>query len=122
MSFSKAQIAGSEVIKNPAMDTGEDEIPNELDKVRQVPFRIVASPTEDNEVNVTEEDEPVVVQRAQSSVKKFNTPKPPRKTRSLVQFGEIGRYLKSTRMNRVQFDNPKTLTFRSKSAEKIEAP
>ena len=34
----------------------------------------------------------------------------------------MGRYLKTTRMNRVKFDYPKTLNFRSKSVEKIEAP
>jgi len=59
-------------------------------------------------------------------VKKYNTPKPNRrpkvKSKSQIQFGEMGRYLKTTRMNRVNFDFPKPLNFRSKSAEKIESP
>ena len=72
-------------------------------------------------MNITDEDEPVV-QRAQSSVRKFNTPKPKRIAKSQIDFGEMGRYLKTTRMSRVKFDFPKTLNFRSKSAEKLEAP
>jgi hypothetical protein len=35
-------------------------------------------------------------------------------------FGELHKYLKTTRMNRVMFDRPKSLGFRSKSVEKFE--
>ena len=123
------RIAGnkSEVIKKEFIQSDDEEIPGELNytkKVINVPI-LPENIVPDFEVNVTEEDEPVV-QRAQSSVKKYNTPKPNRrpkvKSKSQIQFGEMGRYLKTTRMNRVNFDFPKTLNFRSKSAEKIESP
>ena len=37
-----------------------------------------------------------------------------------LEFGEMHKYLKTTRMNKVEFASPKSLNFRSKSLERLE--